>query len=366
MSTFNEDVVEQAALVWLEAEGYTIAYGPRLAPGEPGAERECYDEAVLPGRVAAALQRLNPGASDEARAEALRVVRTLSDPSLMEANRQAHRLLTDGVEVDVLVGGETRGERLRLVDWDDAGANDLLAVNQFTVQAGPIERRPDVVVFVNGLPLAVFELKNAGDAQATVWKAWQQLQTYQQQVPALFVWNEVQVVSDGVTALMGTLETPRERFLPWKTADGATEAGSADNALEVLIRGAFAPARLLDLVHRYVAYESGEDGTQKKIAAYHQFYATRKAVQAALKATRAGGDRKGGVVWHTQGSGKSLTMAFFAGVLIGEPELENPTVVVLTDRTDLDGQLFGTFSRVWSCSGRRPSRPATGRSCGGC
>ena len=343
---FTEDVVEQAALVWLEAQGYAVAYGPTLAPGEPGAERERYEEAVLPGRVEAAIERLNPGASAEARAEALRVVRAQGGPDLMEANRGAHRLLTDGVEVETMDGGQVRGEQLRLVDWDDPGANDLLAVNQFTVKEGPVERRPDVVVFVNGLPLAVSELKNAADAKATVWKAWQQLQTYQSQVPSLFVWNEVQVISDGVEARLGTVRTPRERFLPWKTVDGEALAEPGDNALEVLVRGAFAPRRFLDLVRRFVAYEADEGGTVKKVAAYHQYHAANKAVAATLKASGVNGSRRGGVVWHTQGSGKSLTMAFFAGKLIGEPALENPTIVVLTDRTDLDGQLFGTFSRV--------------------
>jgi type I restriction enzyme R subunit len=347
MSRFTEDVVEQAALVWLQSQGYELAYGPEIAPGERGAERERYEEALLPRRLRAALERLNPDAPEAAREEAFRLVRQHGGADLMEANRRAHRWLTDGVEVEVpTAGGEMRGHRLDLVNWDDPRANDLLAVNQFTVKEGPVERRPDVVVFVNGLPLAVFELKNAADERATVWTAWQQLQTYQKQIPSLFVWNEVQVISDGVEARLGTVGTPRERFLPWKTADGEAVASASDNALEVLIRGVFAPWRFLDLVRRFVAYEADAGGTQKKVAAYHQYHAANKAVTATLTAARAGGSGQGGVVWHTQGSGKSLTMAFFAGKLIGEAALENPTIVVLTDRTDLDGQLFGTFSRT--------------------
>jgi type I restriction enzyme R subunit len=251
-------------------------------------------------------------------------------------------MLVNGLEIDVMTTDGLRGERVEFVDWDHPESNEFLAVNQVTVK-GTHERRPDVVVFVNGLPLAVLELKNISDKNATIEQAYKQLQTYKAQIPALFYTNELLVISDGTLTEIGTITSGRERFATWKTIDGETI--DHNGSLETAIRGIFEPRGFLDLVRHFVVFE--DDGKQvvKKVAQYHQFHAVQKAVTTALEATGANGDGKGGVLWHTQGSGKSLTMLFFAGKLIRQPALTNPTIVMITDRTDLDGQLFGTFSR---------------------
>ena len=343
MSMFTESIVEEAALAWFEQLGYEVVHGPDIAPGQPAAERDDYRNVVIAGRLRDAIARINPGASPEARDEALRRVVQAEQPSLVLANRAFHRLLVDGVFVEVLREGEKRGERLALVDFDDPANNDWLAVNQYTVVEGQIERRPDVVVFVNGIPLAVIELKNTADEDATVDHAWNQLQTYQAQIPRLFQTNVLLVISDGNETRVGCITTPRERFAAWKTIDGEELLPSA--SLEVTIKGVFEPRRFLDLVRSFVVFEDDGASIVKKIAHYHQFHAVRKALATALEASSARGDGKGGVLWHTQGSGKSLTMLFFAGKLITHPAMANPTIVMLTDRNDLDDQLFGTFSR---------------------
>ncbi|HET8630861.1 MAG TPA: type I restriction endonuclease subunit R [Thermomicrobiales bacterium] len=345
LTKFTESIVEEAALAWLADLGYEVVFGPDIAPGEPTAERADYREVVLAGRLRAALARLNPGAAPDALAEAFRQITQAGGPSLVRANQAFHRWLTEGIEVELLRDGEPRGEHVRLGDFADPAANDWLAVNQYTVVEGRRERRPDVVVFVNGLPLAVIELKNAADEQATIWKAWQQLQTYQQQLPRLFTYNALQVISDGVEARLGTLHTPKERFLPWKTITGDELEPPTANQLEVLLKGVFEPARFLDLIRGFVVFEDDGATVEKKVAAYHQFHAVRRAVATTLRAAAPEGSRRGGVVWHTQGSGKSLTMVFFAGKLVVHPALANPTLVVLTDRTDLDDQLCGVFAR---------------------
>ncbi len=354
MANFNESIVEEAALAWLASLGYTVTHGGTIAPGEPAAERADYREVVLVGRLRAALVSLNPQASPEALAEALRLVLAAGAPDLLAANRDFHALLTRGIAVETLRDGEVRGEHLRLLDFDRPGANDWLAVNQFTIVEGRVERRPDIVLFVNGIPLAIVELKNAADPQATIWKAWQQLQTYQRQLPTFFAYNAVQVISDGIEARLGTLGTPRERFLPWKTIDGEEPAAPTENQLEVLLKGVCEPGRFLDLLRSFIVFEDDGVTIAKKIAAYHQFHAVRKALDATKRAAGPEGNRRGGVVWHTQGSGKSLTMVFFAGKLIRDPALRNPTLVILTDRIDLDDQLFGTFARCQGLLGQEP------------
>ena len=357
IARFNESVVEQAALVWLDFLGYEVVYGPTIAPGEPLAERTDPREVVLVERLSAALVSLNPEASPEALAEAQRLVTSASAPDLMVANRDFHTLLTRGIAVETLRDGEPRGELVRLVDFDRPSVNDLLAVNQLTIVEGRIERRPDIVIFVNGIPLAIIELKNAASAQATIWKAWQQLQTYQRQLPTFFTYNAVQVISDGIEARLGTLGTPRERFLPWKTIDGEEPAGPTENQLEVLLKGVFEPGRFLDLIRSFIVFEDDGATITKKIAAYHQFHAVRKALVSTTRAAAIGGNRRGGVVWHTQGSGKSLTMVFFAGKLINDDEvMKNPTLVILTDRIELDDQLFGTFARCEGLLGQEPQQ----------
>ncbi len=356
VSKFNESVIEQAALVWLDYLGYSVVFGPSIAPGEAQCERGDYREVLLIDRLRAALVSLNPTASPEALAEAFRLIAAASAPDLMAANRAFHKILTEGVSVETLHDGAARGELVRLVDFDNPTANDFLAVNQFTIVEGQIERRPDIVLFVNGLPLAIIELKNAADAQATIWKAWQQLQTYQLQLPTFFTYNTVQVISDGIEARLGTFNTPRERFLPWKTVDGDEPAAPTANQLEVLLKGVFEPGRFLDLLRNFIVYEDDGATVTKKVAAYHQFHAVRKALDTTERAAGPGGNRRGGVVWHTQGSGKSLTMVFFAGKLIRDPAMRNPTLVILTDRIDLDDQLFGTFARCHGLLRQEPEQ----------
>mgnify|MGYP002336043444 CR=1 FL=1 len=343
-SPFAESVLEDAVLEWFGALGYEIAHGPAIAPDEPAAERNDFRETILRGRLLVALRRLNPDLPGSVLQEAERQVLTAASPALLSENRRLHRLLGDGVTVEVPhETGGARGVQVRLIDWDEPVSNDWLAVNQFAVKGASV-RRPDVVVFVNGLPLAVVELKDPGDEDATWWDAYQQLQTYKQEIPDLFRTNAVLIASDGVDARIGSLTAPIEWFLPWRTVEGHVVADADQNALAVLVAGVFDRPRFLDLVRHFIVFADEASGVRKILAGYHQFHATRQAVATTLEASAPGGDRKAGVIWHTQGSGKSLTMAFYAGRVIAEPAMANPTIVVLTDRNDLDDQLFGVFA----------------------
>ena len=346
MAGFTESVVEEAALGWLAGLGYTVLSGPTIAPGELAAERASYEEVVLARRLQDAIDRLNPKVPAEAREDAFRKVTRLSGPSLVAANRAFHKMLTDGVDVEYVAdGGRVVGDKVWLFDFRDAGNNDWLAVNQFTVTENRHTRRPDIVLFVNGLPLVVVELKNAADENATIWSAWRQLQTYKQEIPSLMVFNEALIISDGLDARVGSLTADKERFSPWRTIDGQTVEPKTKPQLDVLIAGLLDRQRLLEYVRHFVVFEDDHGKVAKKIAGYHQFHAVQTAVETTVAASRPRGDRRCGVVWHTQGSGKSLTMAFFAGKIVLHPSMENPTLVVLTDRNDLDDQLFGTFAR---------------------
>jgi len=369
MANFTESVVEDAALAWLESLGYTVKHGPEIAPGELFAERGDYGQVILATRLREALMRLNPTLPAEAIDDAFRKIIRLEGATLDARNRTFHRLLVDGVTIEYRDDGAIRGAQARVIDFDNPDNNDWLAVNQFTVVENKHNRRPDVVIFVNGLPLGVVELKNAADEDATIWDAYQQLQTYQAEIQSLFAYNETLLVSDGVHARIGSLGAGREWFKPWRTITGETLAENYLPELQVMIQGVFDKRRFLDLLRYFVVFEDfGGGAVAKKIAGYHQFHAVNVAVQETLRAARmrsdteewresAGvyksskqpggrpGDRRVGVVWHTQGSGKSLTMAFYAGRVILEPEMANPTLVILTDRNDLDDQLFGTFSR---------------------
>ena len=346
MSGFTESVVEQAALAWFEALGYSITGGPSIAPGEPGQERRTYADVVLDGRLREALARLNPTVSREGLEEAFRKLTRISSPQPVDANHELHHYLVNGVSVEYLRADGTIGyDPVRVVDFDVLENNDWLVVNQLTVSEGGHNRRPDVVVFLNGLPIAVIELKNAASENATIWSAFQQLQTYKQELPSLFVFNELLVISDGLEARIGTLSSNKERFLPWRTIEGEALASKTMSQLEVLIRGVFDKRRLLDLLRYFIVFEDDADTAIKKMAGYHQFHAVARALDATISASRPQGDRRVGVVWHTQGSGKSLTMAFYAGRVVLHPAMQNPTLVVLTDRNDLDDQLFGTFAR---------------------
>ena len=343
----TEADVEHATLDWLRELGYTVRFGPEIAPGEPAAERDDYGQVLLLGRLRDAPAHLNPGVPVEAHEEALRLLLRPDSPSAIANNRTFHRMLVAGVPVEYRrPDGSIGGEQVRLVDFAHIEQNDWLAVNQFTVTDGHYNRRPDIVIFLNGLPLVVIELKNPADEQATVWAAWNQLQTYKAQIPALFRFNEALIISDGITARVGTLTADKERFMPWRTIEGEDLAPSHMLELEVLTRGIFERRRMLDLLRSFIVFEDDGGGSLvKKMAGYHQFHAVNKAVDATLAASGPTGDRRAGVVWHTQGSGKSLTMAFYAGRVIQEPAMANPTLVVITDRNDLDDQLFGTFAR---------------------
>lgn len=356
-SAFTESIVEQAALAWFEALGYAVVEGPSIAPGEPGAERQGYAEVVLEGRLREALARLNPAVSSEGLDEAFRKLTRISSPQPIEANRVLHHYVVNGVSVEYLRADGTVGyDPVRVVDFDDPANNDWLVVNQFTVTEGGHNRRPDIVAFLNGMPIGVLELKNAASENATIWSAFQQLQTYKQELPSLFVFNALLVASDGLEARIGTLSSNKERFQPWRTIEGEELAPKTMSQLEVLIRGVFDKRRLLDLVRYFVVFEDDGDTAIKKIAGYHQFHAVARALDATIEASRPQGDRRVGVVWHTQGSGKSLTMAFYAGRVVLHPDMNNPTLVVLTDRNDLDEQLYGTFANCQALLRQAPSR----------
>ena len=361
-NTIYESDIEEVSLDWLAELGYTILHGPDIAPDTPDAERSSYKETVLTRRLQDAVANLNPNIPADAQEEAIRKVLNPDSPALFQNNRAFHEMLVDGIEVEYrLPKGTIRGDRVQLIDFDTPENNDWLAVNQFTV-VETSERRPDIVLFVNGLPLAIIELKNPTDEKATILTAFRQIQTYKQQIPALFTYNEALVISDGLEARIGSLTADTEWFLPWRTIEGADEAPSTEVALEVLIKGAFEKQRFLRYLKHFIVFEETESGTiAKKIAGYHQFHAVKKAVNTTVHASSLDGDKQCGVVWHTQGSGKSLTMAFYAGSIVQHPQMENPTLVVITDTNDLDDQLFGTFARCHQLLRQTPAQAQSRR-----
>ena len=346
MSSIAESDIEEAALDWLAELGYDVLHGRDIDPEAPDAERSTYSKVILERRFREAIARLNSNIPTEAREEAIRKVLHPDSPALVQNNFAFHLMLVDGIEVEVRQpDGTMRGERVRLIDFDTPENNDWLAVNQFTVVENS-ERRPDVVLFINGLPLAVIELKNPTDEKATILTAFRQICTYKQEIPSLFTYNEAIVISDGLEARIGSLTADHEWFLPWRTIEGEGEAPSTELELEVLIKGIFEKDRFLSYLKHFVVFEETEgEPIAKKIAGYHQFHAVKTAVDTTVEASRPEGDKQCGVVWHTQGSGKSLTMAFYAGSIAQHPQMANPTLVVITDRNDLDEQLFGTFAR---------------------
>ncbi len=341
---FTESTVEEAALELFSTLGYTIVHGPLIAPGELLAERKDYSEVLLLGRLKEDLARINPTIPAEAIADAVRKLSSIAGPNLIESNRQFHQFLTDGVNVEYREKGRVVYDIVKLLDFDSPENNDWAAVNQFTIVENRANRRPDIIIFLNGIPIALFELKNLADENATTRDAFQQFQTYKRDIPSLFPYNEILVISDGIEARLGTLTSGWERFMPWRTIAGDQIAPKGSLELEVLTRGVFEKRRFLDLIRHFIVFENAKSGLVKKVAGYHQFHAVNKAIECTLDAASAKGDRRVGVVWHTQGSGKSLTMVFYAGKIIQHPGMSNPTLVVLTDRNDLDDQLWGTFS----------------------
>lgn len=383
--SLTESIVEDAALTWFGELGYAVDHGPHMAPGEPAAERDSFGNVALVGRLRAAIARLNPAVPTEACEEALRKVMRPDTPGLNNINRRFHHLLRDGVEVEYKrPDGSIAGDRVRLAEFNDPGANDWLAVNQFTVIEAGHNRRPDIVVFLNGLPIALLELKNAADEDATIWTAYAQLQTYKTEIPSLLHFNELLVVSDGLQARIGSLTANQEWFKVWRTVEGEKDAPKAALELEVLVRGVFDKRRLLNLLQHFIVFEADieSDRLNKIIAGYHQFHAVNAAVEETIRASGmavatdqlheeqgtywAGrmhggkpGDRRAGVVWHTQGSGKSFSMLFYAARVVRHPAMENPTLVLLTDRNDLDDQLFGQFQRCHEILGQTPVQADT-------
>ncbi|UQN14187.1 type I restriction endonuclease subunit R [Gulosibacter sp. ACHW.36C] len=355
MSAFNENTVELAALEYFAELGYRTLHGPDIAPGEPGAERDSYEEVFLWGRLRDAIGRINPGTSPALVDEAIKRVRRAESQSPIDENYRLHQLITEGVPVEHRdADGALRTTRLWLVDFERPENNDWVAINQFTIIDNGKNRRPDVLVLVNGMPLALLELKNPAAEHATLKSAWNQVQTYRQDIPSVFVPNAVTVISDGTSAAMSSYAAAFEHYAPWKTIEGR-EVVSDRPALEVLIKGVFEPKRFLDIVQNFVVF-SDETATDKatgqptrvlvkRVAKYHQYWAVNAAVESTVQASRPDGDRRGGVVWHTQGSGKSFEMVFYAAKIMRDPRMANPTLVFITDRNDLDDQLFGeTFA----------------------
>ncbi|MEI6064691.1 MAG: type I restriction endonuclease subunit R, partial [Pseudanabaena sp. ELA748] len=356
-STLTEDEIEQYQLQLLQNLGYAYHHGYDLQPEGKAQERENFGDVVLTDRLQQAIHRLNPTIPADALNQAQREIFNMASSDLLNNNEKFHKYLTEGITVEYQKDGETRGEPVNLIDWHNIENNEFLAVNQFTVIEDNHNRRPDLVIFINGLPLVVIELKNAVDEKANLRAAYNQLQTYKREIPSLFTYNALLVISDGLSARAGSLTADFNRFSAWKTPtdENSTVAErSRSNELEILTTGLLNKQTLLDLIRHFTVFEKtrSEDlntgivsiTTIKKIAAYHQYYAVNKAIESIVKASSQTGDRKGGVIWHTQGSGKSLSMVFLAGKLVLDPNLNNSTVVMLTDRNDLDDQLFDTFA----------------------
>lgn len=351
MTKITENDIELWAIEELENLGWNYIHGAIIAPDGKQPERTSFSDVILKGRLQEAIARNNTHIPFEAQQEALKVIGRIASPELMVNNQEFHELLTEGVPVEYRKDGVQRGDRVRLVNFEKPKQNDFLVVNQFTIIEDNNNKRPDLILFVNGLPLVIFELKNAVDEHATLHSAFKQIQTYKETIPSLFTYNTFCVLSDGADAKAGSVSAGFSRYLAWKTSDGVQEASLLTNQLEVLIKGLMNTSTLLDFIRHFIVFEESKHvdkkgiatiQTIKKVAAYHQYYAVNKALESVGKASSVDGDRKGGVVWHTQGSGKSLSMVFFSGKLV--LQLDNPTILVITDRNDLDDQLFDTFA----------------------
>ncbi|WP_413440136.1 type I restriction endonuclease subunit R [Synechococcus sp. MIT S1220] len=357
MAFISEDDLEQMTLEWFQEIGYTFIHGPLLAPDGETPERDDFRQVVLTGRLRSALTKLNPGVPAATIESAVLQLANPNTPGLLASNRQFHRWMTTGLPITYMDGNQEVGIRLKVIGFDDPKSNDWLVVNQLTVKGPKHERRPDVVVYLNGLPIAVLELKNPADEKADIWAAFNQLQTYKDNIPDLFTSNVLMVISDGTYARVGSLSASKERFQQWRVIDAEQDLDPLGKfrELETLIRGLFDQKRLLDFIRYFCLFED-DAKIIKKIAAYHQFHAVRAAVERVAEASKPGGDRKGGVVWHTQGAGKSIEMACLAGKLLADQRLQNPTLVMVTDRQDLDGQLFGVFAGAGDLLGENPQQ----------
>lgn len=350
----TENIIEQSAIEILQSQGWEYANGKEISPEGLFCERENFSQIVLMNRLRTAIAKINPTIPLDAQEAAVQKVLRIASPDLLHNNEEFHRLLVEKVKIPYQESGYERSHEVALIDFEHPGNNQFLVVNQYTIIENNQNKRPDVLLFVNGLPLVVIELKNAASENADIKSAYQQIQTYKAIIPSLFTYNAICILSDGLECKAGSVSADLSRYMTWKTADGIKEASRFKPQLETLLKGMLQPATLLDLVRNFIVFEKSkkEDAktgliqiqTVKKLAAYHQYYAVNKAVQSTINASGENGDKRGGVVWHTQGSGKSLSMVFYSGKLITSPEMKNPTIVVITDRNDLDDQLFDTFA----------------------
>ena len=354
-NSITENDIEEIALRYLQSLGYGYLNGLQISPDGEHPERQ-YTDVVLATRLRDAIDKLNPTITQDAKEDALKKILRTESPNALINNETFHKYLTEGVDVEVRTADGIRGEKVYIVDFANAENNEFLAINQFTIIEGSQNKRPDLILFINGLPLVVIELKNAVDENATIKSAYNQLQTYKQTIPSLFTYNELLIVSDGWDALCGTVTSDCGRFMSWKTKNGETTADHLQPQMEVMFYGMLNKKTLLDLISRFIVYEKSDTKTLKKVAAYHQYYAVNKAVESTVIASSSNGDRRGGVIWHTQGSGKSLSMVFYSGKLIIEPRMENPTLVILTDRNDLDEQLHETFTNCQQLLRQEPQK----------
>lgn len=354
----TEYQLEQLCLDWFKSIGYDYVCGYDIAPDGDSPERTDYRQIVLFGRLLTQLQLINPHIPSSVLETVSLQIAKPETPILIKSNKAFHRLLLEGVKVNYKEDGKDITDYVALVDFTNVANNQFLVVNQYTITGSKGNRRPDMIVFINGLPLAVIELKNPADESADIWSAYQQLQTYKDEVSDLFTFNEALVVSDGLDARVGSLTANKERLMPWRTIANEDDKPLFEYQLETLVKGFFKPDLFLDYIHYFILFEQDGDALIKKIAGYHQFHAVREAVKATVIAAQKDGiaekradyadkvepgSGKAGVVWHTQGSGKSISMVCYAGKLLAQPEMNNPTIVVVTDRNDLDGQLFNTF-----------------------
>lgn len=346
-NSFIESELEQATLEWFGELNYDIIFAPDIAPDGEYAEREDYSDVILQVRLKEALARINPTTlPEDALEDAFRQILIPQSPSMIMNNKAFQRMITDGVDVSYRQNdGTIKYTQAKVFDFEKVNNNDWVVANQFTVVENRVDKRPDVVVFVNGIPLVVIELKNASNEDVDISDGYNQLQTYKMSIPSLFTYNSFMVTSDGINARAGTLTSDEDRFMAWRTMDGDEIASASIPQLEVLIKGMFDKERFLDIIKQFVLFQTDGSETYKILAGYHQYHAVNKAVESTERATMEAGDRRIGVVWHTQGSGKSLSMVFYAGKLVISEELGNPTIVVITDRNDLDDQLFSTFAK---------------------
>lgn len=350
----TENIIEESAIEILQTQGWEYANGKEISPEGLFCERENFSQVVLNNRLREAVAKINSHIPADAQAAAIQKVLRIASPDLLHNNEEFHRLLVEKVKIPYQENGYERSYEVALIDFENPANNQFLVVNQYTIIENNQNKRPDVLLFVNGLPLVVVELKNAASENADIKSAYQQIQTYKAIIPSLFTYNVICILSDGLECKAGSVSADLSRYMTWKTADGIKEASRFKPQLETMLKGMLQPSTLLDLIRNFIVFEKSrkEDvktgliqiQTVKKLAAYHQYYAVNKAVHSTINASGEHGDKKGGVVWHTQGSGKSLSMVFYSGKLITSPEMKNPTVVVITDRNDLDDQLFDTFA----------------------